>query len=113
MGILLNDFLDFVEQNPDSAIFEYDSVIGKLTNHQAILTITHKDNNFQFGFVVQKGNSRPVIEKINLLKSLFGDQFYEIFQINLADNGSEFELFVEIETDSKNKKRCGAFYTRP
>ena len=32
-GHSFNDFLDFVEQNPNSAIFEYDSVIGKLTDH--------------------------------------------------------------------------------
>lgn len=59
--------------------------------------------------MVQKGNSRPVIEKINLLKSLFEDQFYEIFQINSADNGSEFDSFVEIETDSKIRKGAMLF----
>ena len=97
----------------DKQIFEYDSVIGKLNDHFAILTITHKETNFQFGFLVKKGLSAEVLEKINLLKSLFGDKYYEIFEINLADNGTEFDQFINAENDENGLKRCNVFYARP
>ena len=112
-GHNFNDFIEFVEKNSNKQIFEYDSVIGKLNDHFAILTITHKETNFQFGFLVKKGLSAEVLEKINLLKSLFGDKYYEIFEINLADNGTEFDQFINAENDENGLKRCNVFYARP
>lgn len=45
-------------------------------------------------------------------KEKFEDIFYEIFKINLCDNGSEFDYFPNIETDQSGESRCKTFYTR-
>lgn len=90
--------------------FQYDSVIGLKSDAFSILTITHALSNFQFGFVIDKGRPDSVNSKIEYLKALFGPQYSKIFNINLCDNGSEFERFYQNESIHENVK---VFYTDP
>lgn len=91
-------------------MFQYDPVIGKKTDRIAILTITHaEETRFQFSLLVKKGIAASTNESINKLKEKFGDIFYEIFKINLCDNGSEFDYFPNIETDQNGESRCKTF----
>lgn len=106
-------YLDFVKQNPNFNIFQYDSVIGKKTDKFAILTITNVETTFQFGRLILKSNRDSVLAEMNNLKEIFGEKFYDIFQINLADNGVEFETFDRIEFDENGEQRINTFFTRP
>ncbi len=90
--------------------FQYDSVIGLIDDKLSILTITHSDTNFQFGYVIEKGKSSSVNLVIKSLKELFGDEYKTVFKINLCDNGSEFENFYKNESIHENVK---VFYTDP
>ena len=94
-------------------MFQYDPVIGKKTDRIAILTITHaEETRFQFSLLVKKGIAASTNESINKLKEKFGDIFYEIFKINLCDNGSEFDYFPNIETNQNGESRYKTFSTR-
>jgi len=94
--------------------WEYDSVVGKLRDTKAILTIAYVEFDFQFGLVILKDNPDDVIQKIRKLQNLLGDKFWEIFKINLADNGIEFSRFTEIEyKEETGEVKCKTFFTRP
>lgn len=116
--VLLNrtykDFLNYVDKHPDDNIVQFDSVIGKINDRQAILTITFPKYQFQFGLLIQKGSYKDVVNKIKKLFRKLGDKFVKIvFAINICDNGVEFSRFTEIEIDSKGEIICKTFYTRP
>lgn len=54
------------------------------------MTITFKETNFQFGYLIKKG-----------------------FEVCLSDNGSEFDNFYEIEEDKETKQHLvNVFFTR-
>lgn len=115
---LIRSFVSLIEllqsQNNSKDYWEYDSVIGKLRDTKAILTITYVEFDFQFGLVIQKDNPDEVIQKIRKLQELLGDKFWEIFKINLADNGIEFNRFTEMEWDEQTGEvKCKTFFTRP
>jgi len=91
------DFLRYKETHKKENIVEYDSVIGKLTDMYAILTITLVEYSFQFGLVIYKSNPKDVIAKLHELFNKIGPKAKDIFKINLCDNGIEFYTFYEIE----------------
>lgn len=103
-------YLQEISKNGRRNEFQYDSVIGLIDDKLSILTITHADTNFQFGYVIEKGKSSSVNEIINSLKELFAEEYKHIFKINLCDNGSEFENFYQNESIHENVK---VFYTDP
>ena len=81
------------------SIVEFDSVIGTLTDKKAILTITLVKYNFQFGLLIEKGNSSSVYKTIrNLFDKIGIELAKKIFAICICDNGSEFASFFKLET---------------
>lgn len=89
-------FLEYKEYHKEMNLVEYDSVIGKLSDVYAILTITLVEFSFQFGLVIYKSNPKDVIEKLHDLFNRIGPKVKDIFQINLCDNGIEFYTFYKI-----------------
>ncbi len=92
------DYLRFTKNHPDVSNVQFDSVIGKKTDKKAILTITFPKERFQFGRLIEKGNSASVNSTMNYLFSLLGyEKAKEVFAVNLADNGIEFSNFHSLE----------------
>lgn len=114
IGRTYGDYQKEVKRYPVKNIVQYDSVIGKRDDKKALLTITFPKYSFQFGLLIYKGSPSSVIR---VLKALFdqlgGDITQKIFPINLADNGTKFSYFPEIELSSKGEKICGVFFTSP
>jgi transposase, IS30 family len=109
-----SDYLDYVEHNKSKNIVQFDSVIGKINDKKAILTITFKKYGFQFGILIDKSNPKSVDSALRKLKSKIGDKlFYKIFAINIADNGFEFTTFYNIEYNCEGLIKCRSFFTRP
>ena len=75
LGRTYSDFVNYVKENPQCNVWEYDSVIGKLEDKKAILTITFPDTRFQFGFLITKESSRSVNSKIRNLQSKLGNLY--------------------------------------
>ena len=103
-------YLEEINKSGRDYEFQYDSVIGLKSDTQSILTITHAQTNFQFGYLIEKGKTESVNSAISHLKSVFGSDYKEIFKINLCDNGSEFDRFYLNESIHENVK---VFYTDP
>jgi transposase, IS30 family len=64
--------------------------------------------------LIDKGDPRSVDSSLRGLKKKIGDElFYKIFAINLADIGTEFTTFYNIEYDRNGLIKCKSFFTRP
>ena len=114
IGRTFKDFTRYVATHKRSHVVEYDSVIGKLTDQQAILTITFPKTNFQFGLLIKKGYASSCLHELKLLlKHLGNDLSTTVFDINLCDNGSEFASFYQIEFDQNGERIRRTFYTNP
>jgi IS30 family transposase len=97
IGRKYSDYLNHVKTHRGINRIEYDSVIGKINDFQAILTITFVKYGFQFGLLIKKGDSSSVLKVLKNLYRSVGDKAKEIFAANLCDNGTEFAQFYEIE----------------
>ncbi len=107
------DYINFVNKHKRMNIVQYDSVIGKITDEKAILTITFPKYSFQFGLLISKSNPRSVVRKIHdLFKKIGIEKVKEIFPVNLADNGVEFSNFNKIE-EINSELVCRTFFTNP
>lgn len=92
------DFTKFTKRNPELSVVQYDSVIGKIEDKQAILTITFPKERFQFGRIIKKESPDSVQGVMNWIFKLIGcDKVRKIFAVNLADNGIEFSHFHKLE----------------
>lgn len=113
IGRTFKDYLLYVEKHKKMPIVQYDSVIGKRDDKQAILSILFPKSNFQFGLLIQKDNPTSVKKRLlSLFHQLGEDLVRQIFPINLCDNGIEFSYFNEIEV-LNDKQVIRTFFTTP
>lgn len=114
IGRTYSDYLNYIEHHKRENIVQYDSVIGKITDQQAILTITFPKYNFQFGILIHKNSPTDVRNKLgNLFIKLGKENVKRIFPINIADNGVEFSYFNKIELNYSGERLCKTFFTTP
>jgi len=107
------DYINYVNKHKRMNIVQYDSVIGKMSDDKAILTITFPKYSFQFGLLINKTNPNSVTRRIReLFRKIGSDKVKEIFPINLADNGVEFSYFNKIE-EMNGEILCRTFFTNP
>ena len=93
-----SDFTIYVKNHPHVSIVQYDSVIGKINDKLAILTITFPKERFQFGRIINKGDPNSVNEELaKLFKQIGMEKVSEVFAVNLADNGIEFSYLHQME----------------
>jgi len=114
-GRTYRDFLAFMEQRPDTAIVQMDSVEGKKGDGESVLlTIHFVMSQFMLAFIREANTARSVNENIDRLFSLLGpDVFINLFPLCLLDNGSEFSAPSAIEFDSEQRRRTTVFYCDP
>lgn len=113
IGRTFKDYLHYVAHHKKMPVVQYDSVIGKRDDKQAILSIFFPTSNFQFGFLIKKGNPTSVIKRLmSLFQQLGEDLVRQIFPINLCDNGVEFSCFNEIEI-LNDQQVVRTFFTTP
>lgn len=107
---LLNNrlYADFIKfNNKDKVILEVDTVIGKRTDKQFILTILERKSNFQWGVILDrkslsvKNYFEKLIKDLSKVNSIF-------FHAILTDNGEEMSLLPTIEQNVLT----GEYYTR-
>lgn len=108
------DFLKYMEENPDTPIVEMDTVEG-LKGGKVLLTIHFVNCSFMLAFIRDHNTAQSVIDIFNFLQDLLGiDKFKEMFVLILTDNGPEFSNPVEIEFDNDTgEKRTQIFYCHP
>ena len=103
------DYL-MLEENKRAQTVEIDCVEGTKQDVQAILTLHFVSLHFQIYILLERHDSKHVLEALDWLESLCGKSaFKKIFGVLLADRGSEFDDIAGIEKNG----RCNIYYTDP
>ena len=106
-------YLRKMEESPDTAIVQMDSVEGK-KGGAVLLTLHFVKSEFMLAFYREHNDSRSVTDIFNdLYEKLGPDDFKKIFPLLLGDNGSEFSNPAAIETTKEGEQRTQVFYCDP
>lgn len=111
-GRTYDDYVKYVESYPNSKVIQLDSVIGKSSDSKAVLTIFFKESKLQLGKLYNKKHNN-VVEIMRKLYKLGLDNGLELFNVVLADNGTEFKKLHELEFDEDGKRICKVFFCDP
>lgn len=111
-GRTYDDYKLYIDAYPNSKILQLDSVIGKANDKRAILTIYFKNSKLQLGFMYHR-KSASTVEILKKLYKLGLDNGYKLFDVVLADNGSEFKNLYKLEKDEEGNNICKVFYCDP
>ena len=114
VGRTYEDYQRYMEEHPDTAVVEMDSVEG-IQGGKVLLTILFKSCDFMLAFLRDCNTARSVTDIFNNLYELLGhDVFQELFPLVLADRGSEFTDPMSIECDmNTGEVRTRMFYCDP
>lgn len=113
IGRSYDDFNIFISSNPEAAVTEMDSVIGRVGG-KVLLTLMLRSCGFMFAFIRDSNNSQSVIDIFeSLWETAKEELFAKLFEILLTDNGSEFSNPSALEQDPSGKRRTHVFYCNP
>lgn len=115
VGRIYTDFCIYIVRHPKMNIYEMDTVIGRITDTKAILTIYFRETHFMIIRLLNKKNVFNVNAEFDRFKKKLGIKLYaKVFRIGLTDNGSEFfdPYFIERDYD-RNVKITNLFYCDP
>lgn len=117
LGRFYSDFKDYIEYNPMASIVEIDTVIGTQGGKggKCFLTMLFRAYNFMLIFTLPYRKSIYVLQVFEILKKLLGElEFSRLFEVILADNGTEFSDPESIELSSRSGERLSfMFYCDP
>ena len=111
-GRTYDDYRKYMEAYPDKKVVQLDSVIGRKGDDKAILTIYFNNSKLQIGRLYNRKNARTV-DTMRKLYSLGKENGVKLFDVVLADNGSEFKNLYELEKDEEGNEICKVFYCDP
>lgn len=107
------DFLRFMEDNPDTPVVEMDTVEGT-KGGKVLLTIFFRDSALMLAFLRNANTARSVTDIVDRLYDTLGAELYsELFPVILTDRGSEFSNPTAIEYDWNGNFRSMVFYCDP
>jgi len=107
------DFVSFLQDNPEFHVVEMDT----LYNHQSgpyLQTFIFSNANFMIGRIRNEKTSEKMAASLNHYQEQLGIGLFRIlFQVLLADRGSEFEKFNLFEKGEDGNDRLRIFYCDP
>ena len=108
------DYIKFINENPDINIVEIDTVEG-IKGGKVLLIIHFVNCSFMLAFLREHNDAQSVINIFNSIEDeLKIDLFKKLFPVILTDNGSEFSNPLEIEFSHKTgEQRTQMFYCEP
>ena len=90
IGRNYQDFQSFMENHPDTALVQMDSVMSTVGG-KCLLTIHFVESSFMLAFIRDANTSQSVIDIFESLYEKLGDELFKLlFPVILTDNGSEF-----------------------
>lgn len=99
---------------PDFNVVEMDSVEGTRDSTKVLLTVFVRNCSLMLAYLREANTAKSVTEAVNHLYEILGrEQFCEMFQVILADRGSEFTDPLAIEFDEDGRRRTYVFYCDP
>lgn len=112
-GRTYNDFLSYIQSNPNASIVEMDTVEG-IKGGKVLLTLLFRNSKLMLAFILDSKTSLNVEKAFNYLKSVFKHSFKQHFDVILTDRGSEFDNPLSIECDNlTGEKLSNLFYCDP
>lgn len=113
VGRTYDDYIRYINDNPDTPIVEMDTVEGT-KGGKVLLTMHFRQQQFMLAFIRDDNTSRSVLLIIEKLYWELGpDLFIQLFPVFLVDNGSEFTNPSAIEFDAQGNRRTRIFYCDP
>jgi transposase, IS30 family len=113
LGRTYQDFQNYIQEYPDTAIVQIDSVEG-VKGGKVFLTIFFVQSDLLLIYLRDRNTSQSVIDVFNNLEQTLGRRsFQRLFPLLLADNGSEFSNPRAIEGDIPGQLRTRLFYCNP
>jgi IS30 family transposase len=113
IGRTYKDYLTFIQQQPGQIVVEMDTLEGRIGG-KVLLTLHFTNPQFMLAFIRDANTSRSVTTIFDMLwQTLGADVFRNLFQVLLADNGSEFSNPLAIELDPQGQRRTRLFYCDP
>lgn len=104
------NFLAFMEANPDTPLVQMDTVEGK-KGGKVLLTIHFVHSSFMLAFLRDFNDARSVKNIFHSLYETLGKEvFISLFPVILTDNGSEFSDPKSLEFDYEGNQRTKIFY---
>lgn len=113
-GRTYEDFLKYVDQNPNAHVVEMDTVHGKRKKGKVFLTFFFRNSSLLLAFILKECSQECVKNALDSLENSLGTElFNKTFPILLTDNGGEFKATSDIETNEDGVLRTKVFYCDP
>lgn len=114
-GRKIDDFEEYIANNPNTNIVEMDIVVGKFEDKKCIMTLYFRKSKLMLMFIIKKYKPSEVTKVFESLRNNLGNDLYKkLFEVILTDNGWEFSKPEDIEFDPETgEKLINIFYTEP
>ena len=114
-GRSYTDYKNFIAENPNAAVVELDSVIGRIGGKVLLTMNFNHCGGLMLAFIRDFNTSQSVIDVFSMLENKLGlELFQKLFPVFLTDNGGEFTNPVKLETSiDESTKRTTIFYCDP
>jgi len=115
IGRRKEDFDIHMTMNPESCVVQMDSVAAPRPEKRCLLTILFTDSSLQLAFLREHNDAISVVRILDHLKQKLGMlEYHRLFEVVLADNGSEFSNPMEMEVDPDTLDSVSkVFYCHP
>lgn len=113
-GRTYEDFQRYMEEHPDTPVVEMDTIRGKATKEQVVLTIMFNKTSVMLMFLIEDETMAPVIEVFDMLTKKLGiRRFRKLFPVILTDNGANFKNALALEYTKSGSPRTKIYYCDP
>ena len=114
IGRTFEDYRSYVDENPDAAIVQMDTVEGR-KGGKVLLTLLFTNCDLQLMYLRERNTAASVIQVFDHFRERLGNELFQgLFQVLLTDRGSEFTDPIRIETDLvTGELQCKVFYCDP
>ena len=113
-GRLYTDYRAYIEENPNAAVTEMDTVYNDESNGPFIQTFRFMRGMVLFALYHDEKTAQEMKEGVDLLERILGREvFRKYVNVLLTDRGSEFSMADAMETDTDNTVRTRVFFCDP
>ena len=113
VGRSYQDYVNFCQNHPNSALVEMDSTIG-VQGGKVLLTVNLTEFDLVLAFIRDRNDAASITRIFDELKVKLGPEvFCQLFSVILTDNGSEVSNPEAIEQQLTDQLFCKLFYCDP
>lgn len=112
-GHKYEDYLAYMEKNPESRVVQMDTVEG-IKGGKLLQTFLWPENNLMLAYLIDSKEMVNAVGIFNRLEECLGTElFRELFSVVLTDNGCEFADPEVFERGINGERRTKLFYCEP